>query len=456
MANNRKETSTTDFFLSVVHKEENNKKDQTTNSEKKISKETNAFNRLFSSVYTFVNSVIDTIIKNRGPRLILSGILSIVLFVFISGGQIFSTTSSGTTLKDVPVLIEGLDDQYEISGVPDTIDIGVIGPSIDINSLTFTGNYEAYIDVSGYKEGTYTLDIQTRNFADSLDVMVVPQSVTVTLSPKVSQKFSLGYKFVNEDDMNSNYSAYIKEKAVKSVTVRASESTLQKISKVVACVDVSGVTSDFEQDAEIKAYNSKGKELDVEIAPSTVHVECGISTYMKSVPIHANFIGLLPDGYAISTYKLSTNTVKVYGEEENLNNLEYVEVDVDLSNVTENTTIKKLKVRCDQPYNKLSVNTVDIDVELDSISTVSFDNLTIQVENLTDGYSSKITDTASVTVTGSTSAIASTSSSDIEVYVDAKDLKKGTHSVEVQVKGTNDTLTYTLTSNQKVDVVIGG
>ena len=244
--------STTDFFLKVIKKEK-----EKTVKENPLKENTNYTKTLdkMGRFYNYINQTLDKILSNHISVMLLSLIMTVILFLSISGGEFLSSPTSGTTLENVPIQIEGLDDNYELSGVPRNVQVGLIGPSLDIYTTRLSKNYEVYVDVSGLSRGEHTISLNTRNFPSTLTVMLVPDTLKVKLSPKVSATYDLGYRFVNEDKMDAKYSVNVKEMAVSSVNVRASQETLNRIAKVEACIDVSEKTENFSQDAPIKAYD---------------------------------------------------------------------------------------------------------------------------------------------------------------------------------------------------------
>ena len=120
--------STTDFFLKVIQKEKDNAHKDTTTKENINITKTKTIDTV-GRFYNYINQTLDKILSNRMSVMLLSLIMAIALFVSISGGDILTSPTSGTTLENVPIKIEGLDDAYELSGVPESVQVGLIGPS---------------------------------------------------------------------------------------------------------------------------------------------------------------------------------------------------------------------------------------------------------------------------------------------------------------------------------------
>ena len=242
-----------------------------------------------------------------------------------------------------------------------------------------------------------------------------------------------------------------------TVELRASEDTLSKVEKVEACIDVSNQTEDFEQNAKIKAYDSNGDELKVEVRPSDVHVTCQVSSYSKTVPIHANIVGDLPTGYQVSEYTLSQNEVTIFGVEEQLKGVNQVEVDVDVSDLKSSTTLNDLSLKKITGINKFSQDTVDVNVEIEKVITKKFDNIPIKVLNNSHDYKVSFAGQgqyASVSITGTEDKINALKVDNIQATIDIDGLSVGTHQVNVKIAGDDETLTMKLLSSSKITINI--
>ena len=351
--------STTDFFLQFV-KEEKSEKEKT---EAKKGEREQTYTKTVEKVstgYNYFNKLLDKLLENKHSVRILSFVLALFLFVSFSGGDVMNSTTAGATLKKVPVQVEGLKDRYDVSGVPPTVEIGLIGPSMDIYTTKLTSNYEVYCDLSEYNEGTHHVTLKTRNFDSDLTVMLIPETVTVKILPKVDAKFDLGYKFINQDKLNEKYSVSVDSISTKRVTITATQNNLDKIDKVQALIDVEDKTKAFQQACEIKAFDADGNEVQCTIAPEKVNVSCHVDSYSKEVPVKPEFVGQLQEGYQMTNYKLSSSTVTIYGKRTDLSDINYITCQVDISNLSGSTTLSGIALQGNDKINKISQNTIDV------------------------------------------------------------------------------------------------
>ncbi len=450
--------STTEFFLKVVQKDKENQEHtkENTTFESINATKTKTIDK-FGHFYNYINQVLDKILSNRLSIMLLAALMAGLLFVNISEDAPFTT--SGTTLNDIPVLVEGLNDSVELMGVPDKVMVGLIGPSIDIIQTRMSKDYQVYLDVTDLEPGEHTVSLKSRNFPDTVQVMLMPNTFKIKLAPKETMKFDLGTRFINEDELDSKYSVSVEDMAVKSVNIRASKETLQKISKVDVCIDVKEKTSNFEQDAVVKAYDGNGKEMKLDIAPNTVHVQCNVVSYSKEVAVKANFIGDVAQGYQVSSHSLSLTTVKIYGPEEKIKDITEVSVDVDVSGLKTSSTISKVPFKKDKELgiNKYSSDSLDVLVEVEKLITKKFEKIPITVLNNSKNYRVSFAGEsgfATVSVTGSEAKIAALKADNIQATVDIDGQRVGTRKVNVKVVVDDDKMKIELLSSATVTINI--
>ena len=447
--------STTDFFLKIMQKEkEKNNKENIAKENLNITK-AKTINKV-GHFYNYINQTLDRILASKVSVLSLALVMAVFLFISVEGNSQMSTTS-GTTIDNIPVKVEGLNDDLELTGVPEKVQVGLIGPSVDIYQARIVGNYEVYLEVNDLQVGEHTLKLKTRNFPDTLTVMVVPDTLKIKLSQKETETFELGYRFFNEDQLDSKYSVSVDEMSIHNVTIRASQETLKKIDSVEACVDVANQTEAFEQDAKIKAFDTNGEEMNVDISPTTVHVKCNVASYSKTVPIKANFIGTIPTGYQIANYSLSQTEVTIYGQEKDINGIQEVNVDIDVSDLKTSQTLTNIELKKVTGINKFSKNTVDVSIEVEKVITKKFDHIPIKVLNNTENYSVSFageSQFASVSITGSEAKMNTLTADNIQATIDIDGLKVGTRHVNVGVAVDDDKLKIELLSSSKITINI--
>ena len=322
--------------------------------------------------------------------------------------------------------IENLQDDFVVAGMPETVSVGLVGPSIDIYNAKLMKNYEIYADFSGIGEGEQTVELKSRNFSNDLEVLIVPQTVTVTVSQKVTKTFSLGYRFKNEDSLKDKHSVSVDSIEHSEVEVRGSQDNIDNVYSVEAIIDLKGVTDSFTQECKVKAFDRSGKALNVSVIPSIVKVDCSLSNYSKTVPLVPEYTGNVANGYAIDQMTFSKDKVKIYGDESKLKDINNIKVKVDVSDLEEGVPSEQRQ----------------------------FTDIPIQIKNGKESNVSMSSDTCNLTVIGTSDRINALTNDDIKVYVDVVGLKKGRHNVKLEVELSDETLTYRLDSDEQIRVNI--
>ncbi len=455
--NNNNHDSTNDLFLKFVKKEQEKKAKEVKDKVITTNKTVKTFDRVIR-IYNYMNQLFDRILSNQMNILILSLGMACMLFYTISGDEILSSPTSGTKINDVEVSIENLSNDYEIFGAPTHITVGLIGPSLDIYKTNFSRDYEVFMDLSSVDaEGEYSIELQYRNFSDTLDVMLLPNNVSIHAAKKQEKRFELEHLFVHEDKLDSKYSVSVDSMALDDVVVYASELTLSKIDKVVACIDVSNQSEAFEQEAKIKAFDINGNEVDVDISPGVVNVKCSVASYSKSVAIIPRFVGNVEAGYGLAECLLNHQTVTIYGLEENIDMIQSVYADINVEGLKENTVISGITLKKETGINKFSILNVEATLKIEKLVTKTIENIPVTVLNNTNKYKVSFAgegNSANVKITGLSNKVDQLSADNIQVSVDIDQLKVGTHKVKANLASDDENLKLELLSSDVITINI--
>ena len=226
--------------------------------------------------------------------------------------------------------------------------------------------------------------------------------------------------------------------------------SIAKVEALAAVPDVDNLPSQQAgtqtiENVPLKAYDKDGKVVDVELVPATTSVKVTTGEYKKQVPIKVIPNGDIAFGLAISTIELSEKEVWIYGSKEDLQNISYVPINIDVNQLSQN---KEYKMELSKPtgVKTMSINNVNVTVNVDSVATKDIDGVTINGINVGEGLkataTSKEEGNITVTIKGVNSVIENISSDDIIAYVDLKGLGVGTHNVQVQIEQSDVKVEY--------------
>jgi len=441
-----------------MNKNKNRNSQEKTDLARKVAEQSKKASRVYEKIENVILIVgkyfsifLDRFIFNKKYSKLVSLLLAILVYGVVnydSMSKLYTTTlKSSRTIENVSVVAKYNSDTFEVSGLPETANVFVSGDATSVTNAMSTSETSVVADLSGLSEGEYNISLKAEGFGSSVTTVVDPSTVTVTLKKKYTQEFNLSYDYINQNKMDAKYSLSEPTFEFTKVNVRASKDTLSSISFVKALIDVSGQTSDFEQDAKLVAYNSNGELVNADIVPSTVHVSVGVSSPSKSVPIIVKVSGDVPNGKAINSITLDQQTVTIYGSEDTLSNIENVSVSLDASSITQDSSIVR-PIILPSGVSTSSISQVTMQVTIANGVSKTIDNVAINYINNVNNYkASQATNktTTSVTVFGTQDNVDKVSASDIFVYFDMKNAEVGLQTFTLNVEQPSDGLVkYTL------------
>lgn len=463
--------STTDFFLKFITRQKENtekgeEKHKDTNENIEV-EENSSRDKAVITLLKGVNNLnilLDKMLFSKISIKILSFVMTVLLVFVINGGSLESILSSptgGERLNEVPILIEGLGSQFEVSGISETVDVMLIGPTFDIYTTRVSNDYEVYIDLTNFVEGEYEVEYKYRNFSPRLDVFIAPERVTIKISPKVTETFTLGYQFINEESLDEEQSVAVTKMEHQEVEIRGSQDIIDTIFSVDAIIDLqktARVDGVFEQEAEIFAFDRSGEEVAVEIIPKTVTVECQISSYSQEVALVPNIVGYLQEGFSVAKIELEETKVRIYGDEDRIKNIESIPVNIDVSGYSDSQIRRNVAIDKMEGINKVSKSEILVIVDIGNTSTKVLDNIPITVLNNNQDFNVVFNmgeDIASIDVTGATAILENMEAGDFTVTIDLDGLEEGQNLVYVNILATNYLLDYELISKDRLIITLG-
>lgn len=458
-----KKDSTTDFFLNFITRQKSeNKKNDKPMVIKANDDSFNVKDKAFGILYKTVNSLnvfLDRMLQSNLSMKILSFIMAVVLLFTINGSinNIFSTPNGGDYINDVKIDVQGLQDDYDIVGLPATVNVALVGPSLEIYTAKIAKDYKVIADFAGLGEGDHSIELKSEGFPSNLQVMIVPQTVNVKITQKVTKTFELGYNFINENEMDNKYSVSVEAMEHQQVEVRGSQDTIGKINAVRAAIDLKDIKDDFEQRAKIYAYDRSGKKLDVEIIPNTVKIQCDVSSYSKEVSIVPQYTGQFESGFGLESITLSKDKVRIYGKEELLNSINSVYVTIDISGLSSDKSYSKLLISGIEKINKLSFDTVDAALRVSPAVKKTITDIPVNIINNENNYQVTFAngqDKVSIEVEGVEAKLNDVSINDFNAIINLEDLKSGINTVKVDLTSNKGYLSYKLVSPEKITITL--
>ena len=404
----------------------------------------------------------DRMISKKSTLLVVSLVLAFATFVFIDQESSIMIDQYAEILYDQPVTAVYNEELYVVEGLPEVVDITLVGQRRHIFLAKQSPSKGVSVDLTGLKPGNHKVTLKYAQRLKSLDYKLDPSNVTVTIYEKVSETRSLTYDVLHRDSLDSKLYISDIELDRDNVIVKGAEYKLKEVASVKALVDVNNIPNPKAGEVTLKdvplvAYDADGKILDVEIVPKSVSAKITITSPSKEVPVKVVPKGNLAFGRSIKSISSSVSSVTIYGEQEAVDKIDQLEVEIDVKGLENN---KEFHVTLKKPsgITELSSKTLTVKVTIDNSITKEFDNISVSTENIDlNKYSVQaLTEDdrqVTVVVSGSEDTVNNVDASSIRAYVDLKDYGVGEHEVEVKVTGDDLKLSYT-SKTKKIKIKI--
>lgn len=408
------------------------------------------------------SKVIENWLSKSNTLLFISLIFAVALFIAVDQRKISMRESSAEVLKDVPVIAEYNQESYVIEGLPDKVDVTLIGGKSDLYFAKQSGTQNIVVDLSDLKPGTHKVSINYTQDFRALEYSVNPSTATIIIYQKESATKNVTYDLINQNKLGE-------KKIVDNVTISASEVIvkgpeykLNQVAIVKALINLEKlptqeVGTQTIDNVPLVAYDENGEIVDVEIVPETLSAEVVIKSPSKEVPIKIVPKGTVAFGYAIKSIVASDSKITVWGSSEALADLKYIEVSVNVSDIKSDQQYK-LEIAKPAGVRYMSISTITVNVTLDATSDRELSNVGLKYKNLNeDKYKVQASSSADTNVTvilkGVSSVIEQIKETDVTAYIDLSGYTEGEYEVEVKVEGNDSRVEY-VAKTKKVKIKI--
>ena len=389
-------------------------------------------------------------LSKKSSMIILSLVLAVIVFFIIDRQNTTLLEKNAEVLYDIPLSATYNDEEYVVEGLPETVDITLIGTKANLYLAKQLPTQDVNVDLSDLKPGVHKVNLKYKQSITSVEYKLDPSEVTVVVSSKKSETRSVESDIVNLNKLDSKLAINNTKLDTDEVIIKGTEDSLAKVSTIKALINVSNMVdpkagTNTLKDIPLIAYDEKGAKVDVEMVPSKVTATIEIESPSKTVPLEIEPTGNVIFGKAIKNITSSVQKVTIYGSSKVLDNTNSIKVKIDVNNLKSN---KDYTVTIKKPagIREISEKVVTAKVELDDEVTTELSGVKLGVVNLGSNYTAQATSENATEVTvilkGVESIIKNITPSDVEAYVDLEGLGAGDHEVEIKVKGTDPKVKY--------------
>lgn len=241
------------------------------------------------------------------------------------------------TFDDIPVTIEHSElvtqDQksYQVLDGTDTVSVTISATRSVIEKIE-AGDIIATADMRElYLESQIPIEVTVPGY-DISSAVASPRNMQVKIEKNKSDTFPI--TVTTEGTVRDGYVLGSAKADPERVTVNGPESVIDRISKVVAAVDISGLSKDSSIDATLKYYDSDNTEISAEQLATnlgTTGVKVNVTLYHTAqIPVKIDTSGVTAaDGYFITEVTWTPEEIRLAGEPDVLDSIKEVRVPAD-------------------------------------------------------------------------------------------------------------------------------
>lgn len=357
------------------------------------------------------------LMDNLGLKLIALAISIFLWMVVINEEDPVKTT----TFPNIPVTVVNAEvithkgNTYIVDEASKTVSVTVTAKMSVMRNID-AGDIRAIADMKNLQFGTLipievtipehsgaTAEAKTANLLVSIEMETVKSfPITPVADGSVRDGYQVGELLANP----------------KQIEITGPKSVVDSIAKVVAKVDVNGLSKNTEKAAELYLYDESGISLDqtfIEHNLGEEGVSVDIKIYQtKLVPVEFNTLNVsAAEGYVVESVSFEPGQIEVVGPKEKLETLEKVSIPAaalqmrDLSKTTE----QAIDISAYLPeWSKQNAENAEVIILVkafvtkEGTKTIEYPTGGIVLENVPDGYKVEFADLSSVEIVVSGSA----------------------------------------------------
>jgi len=407
------------------------------------------------------NSIeIEKFINKKQTLIVLSLFFAFIIFFVVDQNSDTLLNKSAEILYNQPVIAEYNEEAYVIEGLPEVVDVTLIGRTSDLYLASqITSSLNISVDLKDLTPGSHKvkLSYNQSQLLNTVDYKLDPSTANIVVYEKVSETRELDYDVLHKDDLDTTLILESVDLSRNDVIIKGPSYKLEQVAYVKALVDINNISNPKVGNYTLKevpllAYDSNGQPIDVEIVPGKVDAKLEIKSPNKEVAIQVVPVGDVAFGKSIKNFTTSITKVKIYGEEDVINNIDAIPVKIDVSGLSSSKTYN---VNIEKPsgVRAISSKTISVEVTLDEVITNEIKDVNISIINLDSAYkayaiseeNSKVT----VVVKGSSDVVNNLDPSTVKATVDLAGYVPRNEPYEVEVKVTGDDLKLNYESKTK-------
>lgn len=179
----------------------------------------------FTGNYDKSGRTLENWLSKKNTLLFISLFIAVIVFIIVDQKIIVFSQSSAEVLKNQPVEVKYNEEAYVIEGIPETVDITIIGNATEIYIAKQSPSNGVKLDLSGLKPGNHKISLDYSQAIGSVDYTVNPAVANITIYQKISESRTLTTDILNQEKLDSKLT-------IKSVNIKDDQVVIKGAEKI--------------------------------------------------------------------------------------------------------------------------------------------------------------------------------------------------------------------------------
>jgi len=281
----------------------------------------------------------------------------------------------------------GMSDRLRLIAMePSRVNILLRGRIQDLARVnTRDGAFRIVADLHQAAAGLNRIPLRAEGLPSGVEIVYMdPPAIEVALEQIASREFPVRIEL--HGSAAEGYEVGDPSVEPGTVTVSAPESELERISGIVATVDVNGATGTIRGEYRLMPVTVDGREVSVTVTPDTARIEVPVTLPSKTVPLVIQLTGSPPDGYSVGRVTQSVREVTVYGPREALEPItSYAALTIPVQGLT-SSFIRTFDIPLVGGVVRVEPAAVEVEVEIVPTASRTLTDIPVQVIGLESEY----------------------------------------------------------------------
>lgn len=271
-------------------------------------------------------------------------IFTLLLFFYVNIDQGNSTRQNGiysasmlatkTANITVPLQINANNERYFITGYPQKVRVKLEGPNSLVTQTINTQRFQIVANLNKLGIGKHRVTLTQEGLNKSLTYTIEPKTIEVNIQLRETRNFPIQVNY-NKASIANGYMAREPQLSQRYVEVSGARSEINRISAIIANIPLERNTNNtVNVNVPLQAVDSYGNTVSAIILPSNVRITLPVVKNSKKVSL--NPVATNADGKNVEL-SCSPTTVSVFGAQSALSQLNQLNVNVDVSDVSQTT-----------------------------------------------------------------------------------------------------------------------